>query len=355
VSGLETSLYTFLLLLCLVLAPASSDSWLGVVSGLLVLCRPDGAIAAALAVGVRWRQSGRRAAMRTVAVAGIVVLPWLIFSTAYFGSFVPQSVLAKATLSRPPLIGWRTLLSFFWEGKYVGLTVLALAGWAVLGLGRRHVALWLVGAWTAFYAVLFAATGAFSDFPWYFVPMLPAYFAGMATAVTWLADAGSGMLGRLAPARPVSRLVTLAGAVVCAAAIVVGLLNVRHHREFLERLSRGREAAYTRVAVQLSHEDGKSVLAATEIGTLGYFYRGPVVDLVGLVSPEAVGRPPLDVLTETHARWLVTYDTHFPRDVASSGAFLRQYERVGHTAVGAGRSLDVYRSRTAPVTPAITR
>jgi hypothetical protein len=86
-------------------------------------------------------------------------------------------------------------------------------------------------------------------------------------------------------------------------------------------------------------------VAATEIGALGYHYPGRILDLVGLVSPEAISRPAWDVLAERRPRWLVTYDTHFDQRLAASGAFTDAYATRSLLPVGPARQLAVYERR----------
>ena len=58
-----------------------------------------------------------------------------------------------------------------------------------------------------------------------------------------------------------------------------------------------------------------------------------------------MGRPVDQVLAESRARWLVTYDTHFDRAVAGSEAFARLFERRSTFAISDTRTLEVYERR----------
>lgn len=115
---------------------------------------------------------------------------------------------------------------------------------------------------------------------------------------------------------------------------------------YLETTAAGREKLYATVAAELAALDAHCTVAATEIGTIGYYYPGRVLDLVGLVSPEVIGRPVDTVLVESGARWLVTYDTHFDRIAAQSELFSNLYERRRIVPVGDTRALEIYERRT---------
>jgi hypothetical protein len=114
---------------------------------------------------------------------------------------------------------------------------------------------------------------------------------------------------------------------------------------YLDRTAAGRERLYASVATELARVDPACTVAATEIGTIGYHYPGRILDLVGLVSPEVLGRSVDGVLSESRARWVVTYDTHFDRATATGHSFSSLYERRSTFPVTAGRSLEVYERR----------
>jgi hypothetical protein len=93
VSGMESPLMLALIVLGAALA-ARGSAWSGPVLGALALTRPEGvASALVIAVWARWRD---RAVALGVAGLGIGAL-W-----AYYGSPIPQSVIAKSTLYGTP-------------------------------------------------------------------------------------------------------------------------------------------------------------------------------------------------------------------------------------------------------------
>jgi len=128
------------------------------------------------AIGVYRLWQGRPAlgqALRSLVPYGVplalIVGPWLAFATAYFGSPVPQSMLAKWEDSTPaePYRGFLFFFAYFAdldERWFLPLTPLFVVGaWSVL---RRCEAMRLLLLWAAAYALAFSATSA-SDSPWY--------------------------------------------------------------------------------------------------------------------------------------------------------------------------------------------
>jgi hypothetical protein len=324
VSGLETSLYVALLLGALYLIERERPLALGLTLAALILCRIDGGLMAficALAI-VR-----RPTAYVTYAAAFVALAPWLIFTLWYFHSLVPASVQAKAHMRSTIGVAAAIFGTFFLSGPYRLLSLLALPG-VVAGARSSSAGLRVGLSWWAAYVVLFIVTGAFGPYPWYLVPLLPVYF--MALALT-IEIAVRRFLS--SPVRPIASLAIVA--------IVVAGLGARlpAHRRTLEEWDTTREAAYRDVAERVVDRHD-CVLAATEIGTLGYFYRGPILDLMGLVTPQSVGRPISESIVVAAPCWIVSYSDLLGTTTTPSGYRLR-YSRVFNPS----RSLLVFERR----------
>jgi hypothetical protein len=113
-------------------------------------------------------------------------------------------------------------------------------------------------------------------------------------------------------------------------------------RAYLAANESQRESLYLEVATRLAAIAPDCTVAATEIGAIGYAYPGRILDLVGLVSPEVIGRDVRTSLANSGARWLVTYDSHFDRAAADSPEFTRLFARRTVQPIGPSRSLEVY-------------
>ena len=336
VSGMETSFYVAGIVW---FVTAASRNWVfasAIAASLASLARPDGALLVVLGIAWAWRVKGKAAAFRFGLAAAMLCGPWIAYAFIRFGSVIPASVLAKSSANDPWTMSFENLSGYFFTGIYVPLTVLALIGflWVVKTAGVFW-RLWSVWAWT--YTAAMTAANAFTHFPWYFVPLLPIYLAAAALGVERLISRAS-WLTRLADA-PAARPLF--------AAVMVGVLLTRMTplRSYLDAAASGRETLYASVAAELAAIDPRCTVAATEIGTVGYYYPGRVLDLVGLVSPEVVGLPVDAVLAGSNARWVVSYDTHFDRSAATSDRFTTVFARRSSTPVGPARSLEIYERR----------
>lgn len=364
VSGMETSLYVLTIVGFISALSRQRSGLAAIAASLAFLCRPDGGLLVVL--GFVWTlfAGSPTAALRFACSAVLICAPWMVYAFARFGSIVPASVTAKAAASDPWFLGLQNLHAYFFQGIYVPVTLLAIAGFVTIAKNGdtqlfaktnspqkvecpRFWLIWSVWAWA--YLTGMTAANAFTHFPWYFVPLLPIYIG---SAVLALDAAASRFLGggqisifQLRGQGLENRDLTPVRAAVAAVLAAALLARMPPLKSYLDETAAGREVLYASVATQLAGIDARCTIAATEIGTIGYHYPGRVLDLVGLVSPEVVGRQLDVVLAESRARWLVTYDTHFARTVAGTASFSNLFERRSTVRVSDTRTLEIYERR----------
>lgn len=98
--GLETTLFTFLLIAALGLAATAPPKpatalWCGLLGALLALCRPEGialAGGAGLLLGLR---GGFRLALLSLSVSILLAAPWFVWAYRVYGDWLPNPVRAK--------------------------------------------------------------------------------------------------------------------------------------------------------------------------------------------------------------------------------------------------------------------
>ncbi|MGB9594563.1 MAG: hypothetical protein ACPL7R_10555, partial [Anaerolineae bacterium] len=109
-TGMETSFFTMLLVAAFYLYASGRLLPSAAVFGLAVLTRPEALAAAGLAF-LGMFAAKRWGAWREAAVFALVLLPWVAFATAYFGSPVTNSVWAKEQ-SYQPMPAFAALVNF---------------------------------------------------------------------------------------------------------------------------------------------------------------------------------------------------------------------------------------------------
>ena len=283
--GLEAHLVTFLLVLGVTGALRIEDDsprrrfvWLGVSFGLACLTRPEAIVY--VAPTAAWLWWGRRDTGRCVDVAvlgGVAFAFWLalaLWAWSYYGDPLPNTYYAKAHPLSLTLVdrGLHMTRKFFTD--YLGAPALILALWALAPRGSLDSRGWLPLAVLATFLAFFLRIGGdMLQYHRMWLPVLP-------------------MLALLL-AEGVARL-PLPAARVGLAALVVALTlpnsfvgaNIRYLREddaFLEGLHR--------IAERLRELPEGTVVAANNVGILGYTSRLHVLDMLGLTDAHIARAP----------------------------------------------------------------
>ncbi|HKH46684.1 MAG TPA: hypothetical protein VKM72_18660 [Thermoanaerobaculia bacterium] len=258
-------------------------------AGLLIsaamICRLDAGLLAAILGLALWRE--RRRFPWAFALAGLLPLAaFLGWLHAELGAIIPNTMSAKQSelklLADAPSYTareWRWLRrGLSWTG---GLTLCALALWAV-GEGGRAVLKHrpipggrlaaVLGLWLLSHEAAYRLLGV-PFAPWYHVPLINGLLAAAALGAILLAS--RFLRGTALP---------VAGAAVLLLPILIpsAVWVTRQWGHPPDPRWNG----YVEAA-RIIRRTGGSV-AAVEIGFLGYFSEAPVLDLMGLVSPEAL-------------------------------------------------------------------
>jgi hypothetical protein len=327
VSGMETVLFTALAvwLMALALDPTPGvrrPVTVGVLGGLLVLTRPEGLLLVGLILAAQAGQGSKSSDWLdfgwSLAALAALLAPWLAFNWRVSGTLFPNTFYAKqleyasllqaipltrrlAQVFFAPLIGAQALL-------IPGLTV---AAWALVRrISDRKTWLqlaplaWIV-AHLGLYGLRLPVTYQHGR---YEMPVIPALIAlgvgGTAALLRW-DDA------RLWP-RVLSRAATLAIAVAQLAFVALGARAYATDVMIIEG-----EMVQVARWLEVNAAPG-DLVAAHDIGAIGYFSRQPILDLAGLVSPEVIpfvrDEARLEALIRQRgAVYLVTFPSWYPR------------------------------------------
>ncbi|HEV2471626.1 MAG TPA: hypothetical protein VGS41_03110, partial [Chthonomonadales bacterium] len=274
-----------------------------IAAAVLVLLRIDG-LATPLIMAAGSAAFKRRVSIRAVGLFTLILLPWLVFSTAYFGSPAPVSIRAKLivyawSFSRSP---FPNLGSFVVDMTHnplsaliaigalfcVAICISAIAG-ARPGEAGFHDYRLLAPpiCWLAVYYGSMAFSKVFL-FGWYFVPPTPVYYA--VSALGW--SAAFQLAARWRPIQSIAESglsPSVASALILVAALPPAAAAIRRVRSDLVRAQHGEDALRIRIGTWLLHHarPGDTVMLEP-IGYAGYISRLKVLDTVGLVSPEVL-------------------------------------------------------------------
>jgi hypothetical protein len=304
-SGMESSAFLALIVIAAFLVERRSP-WGGPALGLLAIFRPEG-LPAALLIALAADGRARLVALAVVAATAGVL-------TAWFGSPVPQSLVAKATLYGTPgawvgRLWWEWLLPFP-LGRFPtateGVQMLPAAAIFAASLVRGAIELWRHRASAAARAAA-AAIGIWSGYALLGV----AYFWWyMVVPMAGFAFAAAAGFPRIVTGRwlPVACLLFLLGSWTVAPSLYLG----RAQAEYLNFVA---IADFLESRVQA----GESMFLEP-IGLIGFRNPIRVIDEIGLVSPEVARRRLkgagwyADIVAEHRPDWLVIRS-----DVAATG------------------------------------
>jgi hypothetical protein len=283
VGGMESPLFV----LCGVGAAVALTSQRAALAGLLAalacVVRPEGVLLCAVLFLSRVRRP-RELVRFAVPVLAVGVVSVLCLSLAY-GSPIPQSVLAKSTMHGGDALGeslrrWKTIVqqSFAPSWWLVPLLPFVLSG-AVTSLARagalRLFSLWAL-AITASYLVARPHTWGW----YYYVPLVAWTLwlgVGAARAREWIAPRIGERLARAADAIGPQVAATCA---VALAALACWKLPTPVDPKVYEPMRVWAES--------VSREHPHASILASDIGAIGWYWSGTVLDSEGLVWPDAL-------------------------------------------------------------------
>jgi arabinofuranosyltransferase len=291
---------------------ALRDRWIlsAVLAASAGLVRPDAMLLAVVLGPWCLRTAGVRTSIRALLAAIALLAPWLVVSTIYFGSPIPQSAVAKfhVTSLGDYLVHLVT---------HVGTSALPAGGsivlvalvWALAVRGVRHLyradrRLASLPAWGLLHAAAYLLLRPYTAHTWHLYPVVLVTLVCAWVAIVEMVSRVSAPPARLA-------LSAVTGVLVLSYALRTWTVAA----EFpTARWIGARDRTYRAVARHLvDHAAPGDVVAAVEVGTLGYFSRMPMHDLGGLVTRH----PVLPGGSKRPYRWLVVDELYWrlaPRD-----------------------------------------
>ncbi len=309
-AGMETQLATAILLASMYFLLSGNLRACAITAGLCLLARPDFVLWTAIATTATAFASYRRRDFNPLLTFALLVCavygPWLIFTTLYYGSPIPNTVIAK-TLGYPGY--WETAPSFRWLLKYAarvfrtdlaaplepvfggngtGFTPLIAGYWlerlclAIVAFGfiaeivRRRWSFWTVYAFAAALAG-FLTFRAPLRFGWYAMPLCAVLALLLAKGVADLAGLLPNKVGAT-----LAWLLTVAYLASFAVVLPTTFRAERNIQELVENKVRIAIGEY------LSHTPIETTIAGEPLGFIGYYSRRTYYDYPGLCSRKVV-------------------------------------------------------------------
>ncbi len=296
-SGMETPLGMFFLLLALLILPRPErkyDLVLGVVAGFAYLCRPEFVLLAAVCLPIRavivlYREKLKKERVLTVAVmfvlAAVVVLPWVLHCYNTTGLPLPDSYYSKMRwgVTQDAIDIW----DFFWFQVWFPfepyLILGFIGGLALLGFKRRPYELILSTYLFALYrltmpgmSLLFAAR--------YLVPLFDVLSIAFTCGIVLFME----RLIRIDYLKKPKELEfrTLMIIFVTLLLFVPSIMSNDWYTNIHANQTKNIEEMQVHLSMWIrDNVPDDAVIATYDVGAIGFFARGVVLDQYGLVTP----------------------------------------------------------------------
>jgi hypothetical protein len=295
-SGMETGLYLMLILAAFYAYARQRYAAAGVVCGLLPIARPDGALVGAVLLChmlLRRPPYGGPSLWRFLAAGLAVLVPWVVFSSLYFGSPVPNSLLAKSAFRGPSYMAWLGMLAqtLILRAGPAGFLVCAAFVTGVVVILYRRSTLAVPLYWLLAYILAFTLARAGVNYAWYPAPTVPIYLLVSVVGVYALAESrilrGSRSSAAAGPHPPVAAFAAWLTTLVVVAA--VGSLLLYDRLQYLQTSLAPVEEQRTALGLWLrDNTPADAVVCLEPIGHVGWFSERYILDEAGLVSPQVI-------------------------------------------------------------------
>ncbi len=317
-SGMETLLHALIVTMVLGMLMSGSRRFmtLGLLAGLSVWVRPDGitllgpVVVYALAGSGSGKKRWQDLSLFLIGFASLFV-PYLLFNLILAGTPMPNTFYAKQAeyalwQARPFLSRFGELSLQFFAGPSLALLPGAL-GWFVVSLRKRDWATLAGMVWFAGYLFVYVERLPVYQHGRYVMPAMPIFFLWGLMAMIELSK--SKIFGRY-HWLVVTGWNILAG-ILCAAFWLIGASTYAKDVALIESEM---VASAKWVAKNVPTDE---IIAAHDIGALGYYDDHALIDLAGLISPEVIPiirneQRLAEFLDENDVSYLIAFPEFYP-------------------------------------------
>jgi len=318
-SGMETILHAFVVALVLMLLMANTRRFLvlGVLTGLSIWLRPDGlTLVGPVVMTVLLSKDGARSRWQALARyflgAGSIFVVYLLFNLVIGGAPLPNTFYAKqaeyqAWQARPITDRFGQMLLQLLTGPAF-LLLPGVVGFLMASARRRDWGILAAAAWCLAFMGMYVLRLPVYQHGRYLMPAMPVFFLIGLAGVSDFRK--SNFFGRH---HWVVNTAWQAGlALLWASFIYLGA------RSYAQDVAVIESEMVSTAKWSAEHLPADALIAAHDIGALGYFDGHPLLDLAGLVSPEVVpfirDEQRLAIYLEARgAQYLIAFPEFYPR------------------------------------------
>ncbi len=351
IGGMETSLFVLMMVSTFYLHSTNRPIWASLSASLSLLTRPDAllfigplAIERLRRLAMQWHKERQipQSGVKEIATFSLPVACWAVIGYLAYGNPIPHSILAKvaayhlpsdAALTRllqhygTPFLG-QEILGNWWIGAgFVIYLTLYLIG--ASGTARKKKSTWPLFVFPWAYLIVFAIANPLI-FRWYLTPPLPFYILGIFIGVE-----------RLGQHWKPPALLAIVASLAFFSTLFGWTLHPDHgpNRPAPKMAYIELELLYRRAAEELQGRiQPDQVLAAGDIGALGYYTNARILDTIGLISPQSLSYYPIpdsayvinyaipkELILESNPDYFVTLEVYIRKTLRDDETFNAQY------------------------------
>ena len=351
IGGMETSLFVLMMVSTFYLHSTNRPIWASLSASLSLLTRPDAllfigplAIERLRLLAVRWRRDRQipPSSVKEITIFGFPVACWAIIGYLAYGNPIPHSILAKVAAYHLPSDAALTRLLQHYGTPFLGQEI--LGNWWIGAGFVLYLTLFIIGAsgtiqkkkitWPLFvFPWVYLAAFAIANpliFRWYLTPPLPIYILGIFIGVE-----------RLGQHWKPPALLAIAASLAFFSTLFGWTLHPDHgpnhpapKMAYIEL-----ELLYQKAAEELQGRiEPDQVLAAGDIGALGYYTGARILDTIGLISPQSLSYYPIpesayvinyaipkELILESNPDYFVTLEVYIRKTLFDDETFNAKY------------------------------
>jgi arabinofuranosyltransferase len=271
-AGMETPLYAMVVMGAFLAWVCRYEKTAILIAGVLPLVRGDGSLLLLILVLLTIREKRLKQMGPWIALAFLPVAAWEMFSWWQFHSLLPSSFLAKH--AQVANVGGKVSPSTFLLAVWPTAWLLIISTFLIRPVGRSVSSVNMLRAWCLVYFIFYCAVANVPEQGWYVLPFWWTIPVIVASGFNWVPI----VAGR---ARSAARLAVIAACTFIG--LWTGLAHVRAGIAAPQAALSGDRSAADFLSTQ-----PPGLIASPEVGNLGYYSGHPVIDMLGLVSPEVI-------------------------------------------------------------------